>query len=245
MIKLIKKFLIRAQEDSFNKAIGESIIYLKKKTKFPNKVVKTRDNKYIVIPNHIHPSYKHVELGKHSGLYYLKSECGKLYFPNKPHSGNVILMSGGYMKHISHKYELEGFVEVSPGDTVIDVGAFIGVFSLYASSKAKDVLSIEPSLENYKCLSKNTGMKKNIITKRVAINESSSEGKLNISNDPTDHFLIDVDSDDSGKSEFVPVRRLDDILKEQKINNVDFLKVEAEGLEPEVLKSVSECSVKK
>src|SRR3990167_6652949 len=60
-----------------------------------------------------------------------------------------------------HDYDKGGF-EIKPKDTVIDIGAQIGAFSVYAAKKASKgkVIAYEPFLESFKILETNRKLNK-------------------------------------------------------------------------------------
>ena len=76
------------------------------------------------------------------------------------------------------EYSKQGF-EINETDIVIDVGAHIGLFSLYASQSCKKgtVYSFEPMNENYKMLKSNLQINNlpNVIVENSAISKSSSK----------------------------------------------------------------------
>ena len=54
---------------------------------------------------------------------------------------------------ISEIYDLKEYTrdfKINPKDTIVDIGAHIGSFSVYAAKKARKVISYEPSPENFK-----------------------------------------------------------------------------------------------
>lgn len=68
---------------------------------------------------------------------------------------------------------------------------------------------------------------------------------LNLSADPTDHSLLEVDSKDLSERETINTMTLDTFSDIEFINEIDFLKIDAEGFEPEVLSSVEKTPVHK
>jgi len=143
-----------------------------------------------------------------------------------------------------HKiYNPIGF-EIRETDTVIDVGAHIGGFSVLAAKVAKcgKVYSFEPCHENYLQLISN--IKINKLSNIVAVNEAVSEktGVVNLYYSK----LCNVAHSLYQKPTFQKSRlkkeaksiRLDDALKKLKIRKCDFLKMDCEGAEYEILLSL-------
>jgi len=131
---------------------------------------------------------------------------------------------------------------INEGDTIIDVGANMGEFSLIAAEKVGrkgKVISIEPlkqavswleknytlnGFSNYEILEKAVGKNKGTKTlyKR---SESSKAGRL----DP------DISNKKLVNTGEVIVDTIDDIISSRNINKVEILKIDVEGFEYEVL----------
>ena len=79
---------------------------------------------------------------------------------------------------LSRGYSPAGF-EIQPGDTVIDIGAHVGFFSVFAARKAKRgrVYSFEPAPQNFALLQKNVALNgiKNIVLHQAAVSRSRGE----------------------------------------------------------------------
>lgn len=127
-----------------------------------------------------------------------------------------------------------GFLRIKRGETVIDVGAFPGDFTIYASLLVKNegkVISIEPHPENFRLLKKNLmnfGVGANVICVNKAI--SSYEGISQIQGSGWNAHL----SETHGYK--VEVVTLDKLLKDLDLAHVDVVKVDVEGEESAVLK---------
>ena len=126
---------------------------------------------------------------------------------------------------------------IEEGDVFIDVGASIGLMSVFASKLKKNgkVLSFEPQSERYKILLQNIELNNsnNIIAFNNGLGESKNKEKLF-----TDVFspsIVDF-SNDNKKFEEIEILVLDDVLKSQRIENVSFIKIDVEGFEIDVLK---------
>lgn len=119
-----------------------------------------------------------------------------------------------------------------PQGLVVDVGANLGIYSLYASARAR-VIAIEPFRKNWEFLRLNSN--KNVAPFQLAIGSTDGQRKL---------FLSDLTAscsfDQKGLSSsyvIVETKRLDTFLRELGIEKVDALKIDTEGAEIEVLKS--------
>jgi FkbM family methyltransferase len=169
----------------------------------------------------------------------------KQYFP---YANGIFHISERSKEKIANKYTKDGFVEVKKNDTVIDIGAFAGEFSLGVSEKAGKIVACEPSPRTVYCLEKNTQRHSHMRVIAALVGERDGIEMLQIGTDPTDNSIFDIDttSEDTGRRVGVPSVRLTTLIEElPDIDTVDFLKLEAEGGEPEVLDTIAETPVRK
>lgn len=132
------------------------------------------------------------------------------------------------------------FYKIKGGDTVIDIGSHIGIFTLKAARRTKRglIISIEPYPKTFKLLLRNVknNKLKNVITVNSALSNCDGVGKLYIAPETSgaSHSLL---RSRVQSSEFVevPVRKLDSLVDELNIKRVDMIKIDAEGAELEIL----------
>lgn len=132
----------------------------------------------------------------------------------------------------------KGEVELKKGDWVIDAGANIGMFSLFASKKVGDkgkVFSFEPVPETQKLLKRNIELNgiKNIEVIPFALGEK--KGELNFSIFPESLECSSGFFDNEGSREKVSQITLDEFVEENKIPKIDFIKSDVEGMERNLL----------
>lgn len=135
--------------------------------------------------------------------------------------------------------ELERFIH--DNSIIIDIGANIGVFSIKASRLAKNVkvLSYEPFPKNFEILRENTKLNKLeeiVFPKKEAV--AGRKGELELFFNPNDSG--DVSSrqqkqKNQSQSIKVPSITLEDIFRENDVETCDFLKIDCEGAEEEIL----------
>ena len=120
---------------------------------------------------------------------------------------------------------------------VIDVGSNLGEFAIYcARLGAKRVYAFEPVTETFKILKKQikiNNLKGRVIPIKMALGNKNETSKINF------NMLGDLRAniDGSGsKSEAIKIIRLDYFCKKEEINKVDFIKIDVEGYEENVLK---------
>jgi FkbM family methyltransferase len=122
---------------------------------------------------------------------------------------------------------------------IVDLGANIGVYSLYASWKypAAKIYAIEPDLDNAKQLMDNValnGLNTRIAVVRMAV--SATEGNVLLFRNPDSsrgHTLARRSEGELGL--IVESKSLEELFEAYKIDSCDLLKMDIEGAEYEVL----------
>jgi len=183
--------------------------------------------------------------------YYTKYKLKKIKKSNndllvKTH-GNIIQvnpndegLSTELLVFGSHEPDTTEFVSkyLSENMICLDIGANIGYYStLYSRIVGNEgkVISVEPSPLNFKYLKKNlqSQNQKNFVLFNCAC--GNSEGKVNFQLDLRANKCKVLDNEIKIDSQSdiiqVPVRRIDDIIKESGINKLDFMKIDVEGYE--------------
>jgi FkbM family methyltransferase len=145
-------------------------------------------------------------------------------------------------------YQQPGF-SIEKDDIVIDIGAQIGCFSLFASKKAYQgqVFAFEPLPDNYDLLflNKTLNRQKNLSISNDAVTDKQGKQKLYISGNNTGgHSMYSTMF--TGKK-FVQCNTitLANILDTYKLSKVDYLKIDTEGSEYEILLNLKESSLLK
>jgi FkbM family methyltransferase len=129
-------------------------------------------------------------------------------------------------------YEDQYFT-ISAGDVVIDIGAHIGAFSVWAATQAisGQIYAFEPNHENYLLSEENKLLNdlKNLHIFELAVSNKSGEAVLfNSEYHNMTHSLIE---DGMENKEVVHTISLGEILQENNIDRVNYLKIDAEGAE--------------
>ena len=125
-------------------------------------------------------------------------------------------------------------VVVERGDVVIDIGANVGEFSLAAASQGAHVIAVEPDPSAYRCLELNTKNEGNVTCTQALIAERKCTKTFYISSKFSDSSVVAPTASWSEKQEVEAVD-LNGLMEANGIEVVDFLKLEAEGYEPEIL----------
>lgn len=126
--------------------------------------------------------------------------------------------------------------------TIIDVGANLGLTSYYFSQFAKQVYSLEPSLEHFDVMT--TMLKYNKITNVMPINKALyfKEGVFDFGGPDGNGTMRSLHSatwQDHKPSETVSATTLPVLFKDFNIEKVDFMKTDIEGSEVELFSSSS------
>jgi FkbM family methyltransferase len=150
-----------------------------------------------------------------------------------------------------HCYEAEEarFLDrwLRPGDTMVDVGAHVGLFVLYGARQVGPsgvVHAFEPVPYNYERLVANVALNgyDNVRLNRAAVGDRAGEVSLGLyeqSSVGTGTGGYSVDGQ-YGSSITAPLVKLDDYLADSVEGRVRLLKIDVEGLEPQVLDGLAE-----
>jgi FkbM family methyltransferase len=125
-------------------------------------------------------------------------------------------------------------------DVFVDVGAHIGLYSIYAARILKHgkVIAIEPSPENFNFLCQNIRLNylTNVIALNIAAWEEDCELPLYIADSSASHTL--KPSMSSRRVYMVRARKLDNVFRELSLNKISFIKIDVGGAEVEVLRGL-------
>ena len=129
-------------------------------------------------------------------------------------------------------------IELKKGDWVVDAGANIGMFSLFAAKKVGEqgkVFSFEPVPATQRLLKRNIELNgiKNVEVVPFALGEK--KGELSFSIFPESLECSSGFFDNEGSREKVNQITLDEFVEENKIHKIDFIKSDVEGMERNLL----------
>ena len=164
-------------------------------------------------------------------LYKLR---GGVKFIARPFTHDKFVISEVWTDHV---YDPAGF-EIKSTDTVVDVGAYIGDFTIFAARKARQgrVLAIEPFPDNYNLLQKNIRINnlRNVIAINKALSDENGTEKIYIAkiNSGGHSTVKEYISGDSLEVRSVTLSR---IITDYKVKKIDFLKMDCEGAEYKIL----------
>jgi FkbM family methyltransferase len=128
---------------------------------------------------------------------------------------------------------------VADGGVFLDIGANIGYYALMAASfGASRVLAFEPNPKVYSRLCFNieaNGLEGRVRPLQVALGAETATMTMIVTDRDMGGSRIAHDGDDAGSAISVQVAPLGEVLREERIDRVDALKIDVEGMEDAVL----------
>ncbi|RZA32370.1 MAG: FkbM family methyltransferase [Lysobacteraceae bacterium] len=153
-----------------------------------------------------------------------------------------------YLDHIGRSFEPQ-MVRlfdslIKPSDTVLDIGANIGCTSILFGSRAARVISFEPSPTTYQFLKTNVGASgfQNIALNNVGLGKSPGRFELTFAaNNRSGGFVSNKAQASAGHQvEAIDIACGDTFLAEADIHEVEFVKIDVEGFERDVIEGLRE-----
>jgi FkbM family methyltransferase len=168
-----------------------------------------------------------------SNFIVFKTRTNKIIKIRK-HSTDLMALANVW---IIEEYNKLNF-EINNNDIVIDVGAHIGLFSLYASQFCSKgiIYSFEPIKENYELLLANVQLNnlQQVHIFNLAVSKYNIPIKLYINDDDAGHSIFSQ----SSQNIMVDSISLQKIFDDNKIEHCNFLKLDCEGAEYEIIKNL-------
>lgn len=129
---------------------------------------------------------------------------------------------------------------ISEASIVLDIGANIGLHSIYFSGLAKKgcVLAFEPSLETFSFLLNNVAHISNIVPINLAVSDEGKIADFFHTSDNAYSSLINTQRKEIVSVIKVPCMKIDDVISGLRLNCIDFIKIDVEGLEYSVLRGM-------
>lgn len=145
--------------------------------------------------------------------------------------------------HIMHRvlgrdeYALSAF---APGslNTIIDVGAHLGFFSLLAARLGLHVFALEPFDENFELLKSNIAHLPNVLPLCLAMSDQTGEQEFHVSANPSAGSFHPVERHPVKRVVRVPSLTVTDFFQKHRVTRCDLLKIDAEGSEYSIVYSV-------
>lgn len=144
---------------------------------------------------------------------------------------DIVMTSGAWEPYVKKIFV------VKKDDIIIDVGAHIGTYTIPLALQIGNngkVIALEPNDKNADILEKNISINKlsNVILVRKAAAKQAGMLNLRLTSDPM-LSMISTDTDIDATS--VKTTDLDSLVDDLSVRRVDWLKIDAEGFELEIL----------
>jgi len=151
--------------------------------------------------------------------------------------GRCLYSNGGFEQEeirFCHQY-------IEPQSIVVDIGANVGLHTLFYSDFARQglVLSFEPARDTFFYLLGNVQHLKNVIPLNIALSDAVGISEFFVASDDAYSGLKDTRRKEIVNRYRVVSMRLDDILLPMGLDRVDFVKIDVEGLERNVLSGMA------
>lgn len=153
---------------------------------------------------------------------------------------------------VDRAYE-HGVVRVAPGDVVVDIGAHVGTFTIYAMQMgARRVIAYEPLADNVRLLRANVA--RNIRPERLmdvdiveaAVGDREGTTALGIGRVSVGNVVIDaVPNEPTSGVVSVYVATLAGLMREHGLDRIDYLKIDCEGSEGVLLSATSDDDLRR
>jgi FkbM family methyltransferase len=164
---------------------------------------------------------------------------GTLRFPESFFAARWLLRSGMIIDAVPWMLKLEAYIP--EGGIIFDVGGHQGITTQWFSRKARHVHTFEPMPENVDTIRTALAVRgiKNVTVHPVAVSDHVGIGDFHIYQTRGHNSLARTNA--SGYRYSIPTETtmLDDFADENGIESIDFLKIDVEGFELEVLKGAT------
>ncbi|MBI3765262.1 MAG: FkbM family methyltransferase [Ignavibacteriales bacterium] len=130
---------------------------------------------------------------------------------------------------------------ITSGETIVDVGAHVGVFTVWAATQYHDstIVSLEPSPQMFGCLKENVAQNRlsNVELMQAACGDHERMATLNSRGPESWNTLYGRDALGSSFTPLATIRvvSLKDVFGQYKIHSCSLLKLDCEGAEYEIL----------
>jgi len=123
---------------------------------------------------------------------------------------------------------------------IIDIGANIGLHSIYFSQFASEglVISFEPARDTFNMLLRNILDSDNILPINAGVSDRTNIADFYVASDNAYSSLKDTKRKDIVKRQRILCFKLDDLFEKLQLERIDFIKIDVEGLEQNVLQGM-------
>lgn len=152
---------------------------------------------------------------------------------------------------IPHQYEetkqYDSFYRFKKDWVVADIGAWLGIWAIWASPQVKQVYALEPVPDSFKLLCENIKLNgfKNVEPMKIALSSINGKEKMDITEYPAASSIVDGIWDRAnwiygeGKKITVKTQTWDTWIKKNNIDIINLLKMDVEGAELLILSKMN------
>ena len=178
-----------------------------------------------------------------------------IHVPNHDYRIHCPLNKEDFIVMTKHEEQIMGLFRPSEGDTVVDIGAHMGRYTIPCSKSAGmsgKVVAIEAHPYNFRILQHNLRLNKikNVSLLNCAVYSNRARLKLYLPDEDlgytmhhslmTNYLASKYSNEIERKYIEVEADTLDNLLKAREINEVNWIKIDVEGAELEVLRGARE-----
>jgi FkbM family methyltransferase len=133
------------------------------------------------------------------------------------------------------------------GKVIVDIGANMGCFSIFAAevNKGAVILCYEPELHNYEMLKENilvNDLQNRVSAYQCAIAGDRETKEMNLHESPLNSLVIGAQS---LRRQTVNCIMLSDIISNNNLTQIDFLKINCEGAEYDIIERCPDVDIRK
>lgn len=145
---------------------------------------------------------------------------------------------------IEREYKVLDPIILNARSPVIDIGAHIGMFSVYCAcfNSTMQIFAYEPDIENYAAMKENLKLNnvQNVLARNVAVGGVIGERILYLSRDSHNHSIVGAEGagDFSGVEKKVQAVTLERIFAQNRLASASLVKMDCEGAEFEILENL-------
>lgn len=184
-----------------------------------------------------------VALRSDSGLVRVDDGVRQIHVPHVRRAGVFRNGINAWIEAVAEKYVGHTGYVPREGDIVIDVGAGIGEFTLWCADAGARVVAFEPDPLAFASLEKNTSSLPGVQIFPYALWKERTNLRLHGTLDTTESSLIE-DGKANSRNVDVEAWPLDQLQSMARLPVIDLMKVDGEGVEPEIISGASRTLIR-
>jgi FkbM family methyltransferase len=175
-----------------------------------------------------------LSLSKDSGLVRIDDGSRRIFVPSAVDAPKYRAGISARLASVAEKYLGNTEYQPRPGDFVVDIGAGIGEFTLWCADAGAQIVAFEPDELALECLQRNVSDLADVRILPYALWKERARLRLHGARDPNESSLIE-DGKATSRQTDVEAWPLDQLPGGSELPVIDFMKMDGEGVEPEIL----------